>query len=107
MLAAIWRGHKAEIKVGEPPIWLIVLMLGYIGLIFSYFYFVGSPSRPSGFYIFMSALGGEAFGAGVTFAILRALFFTRGMAKAEIVAAYLIATVLSVLLVWGTVAFKI
>lgn len=101
VLALAWRGHKAEMRAGEPPWWMILLLLGYIGSISAFFYYRGSEIR-SGADLFMAALAGEAAGVVATGGILRALFFTRGMPRAEIVAAYIVAIGAVGFLIWAT-----
>jgi glucan phosphoethanolaminetransferase (alkaline phosphatase superfamily) len=100
--ALMWRGHKAELRAGEPPGWFILFLLAYIGTLGAFAYFKRDAPLTSGRDYFMVAMIGEAFGILVTFGIIRALYYTRGMKTAEVIGAYLVAGVLLALLLGVT-----
>lgn len=107
VLAALWRGSKIEARIGEPPTWLIVLILGYIAILVSYFYFWTRGSLQTGIDLMMASLAGEAMGVVAVFGVIRAVLFTRGLKRLEVVLAYASAIVVLGFLGWATIGLRL
>lgn len=105
LFALAWRGHQAERRSGRFPRLVFVPLVAYGGAIAIGLWLLGrSPALTSYPEIFVAAAGSQMFGAGVVFAILNALFFTRGQAAEHRVGA-IVGAVLFVLMLIGAALY--
>jgi hypothetical protein len=88
LFVGAWRGHKIELQTGEPPWWMYVGGLAYLGTLGTFFYLNRQAPLATYFDFFMAALLGEAMGVLGVFGILNFFFLSRDKAKSERVVAF-------------------
>ena len=104
LFALAWKGTQIEKREGEPPWSLVLGMLAYLGALAAFIYFSRHRPLAGGFDLFMVALGAQAMGGAIVYALLHAFIFSRGQRKADRAFAMVAAVFLAGIMVAGVFA---
>lgn len=100
LFALVWRGHKIERASGTNPKLIFAGLLAYgAAVAVALWVLIRTPTLTSYGEIFVSAVGAEMAGGIIVFAILNALFFTRGQGAENRAGPLFLAVLMAVMLI--------